>query len=37
MLIKNVLNMGILNGSISIIKDIACIDRSLPPTLPIFI
>ena len=36
-LTQNILNIGLLNRSIGIIKDIVCIDRSLPPTLPIFV
>ena len=36
-LIQNVLNIGLSNGSVGIIKDMACIDGSLPLALPVLV
>ena len=37
MLIWNILNTDLSNGLVGITKDMACIDGSLLPTLPIFV
>ena len=36
-LMWNILNVGLSNRSVRIVKDMVCIDRSLLPTLPIFV